>query len=59
MNERLQLELILRQLEEELFMLDQKEPEDMECEAYEDWADAHEDLEDQIDDIKDQLDTLC
>ena len=58
MNVIQQLQAQLSALETELDILDQQEPEDMNSEAYEDWADAHEDLEDQIDDIRDRLDML-
>ena len=36
--------------------LDAREPEDMESEAYEAWADEHEELEDLLDEIQDLLD---
>lgn len=35
--------------------LDQEEPEDMDSEAYDDWADRHEALEDIRDEIEDRL----
>ena len=38
--------------------LDSSEPEDMDSEAYEDWADEHEELEDFIDEVQDLLDAL-
>ena len=43
-------------LEEKIAQLDAREPEDMESEEYEAWADEHEELEDLLDDILDQLD---
>ena len=39
----------------ELARLDQEEPEDMDCEAYEDWGDRHEALEDLADELLDLL----
>ena len=38
--------------------LDEREPADMESEAYEAWGDAHEVLEDLLDDVQDRLDEL-
>lgn len=35
--------------------LDQEEPEDMDSEAYDDWADRHEALEDIRDEIEERL----
>lgn len=35
--------------------LDQEEPEDMDSEAYDDWADRHETLEDIRDEIEERL----
>ena len=46
------------QVTEQIGRLDEREPEDQMCEAYEDWADAHEELEDLLDDIDDRLDEL-
>lgn len=45
---------LIRQLE----ALDEREPADMESEAYEAWGDAHEMLEDLLDDVQDRLDEL-
>ena len=43
-------------IEAQIAALDATEPEDMECEEYEAWADAHEELEDLLDDILDLMD---
>ena len=43
-------------IEVQIAELDAREPEDMECEAYEAWADEHEELEDMLDEIRDLLD---
>ncbi len=54
--------LELREYQQELIRqiaaLDQREPADMESEAYESWGDAHEELEDLLDDVQDRLDEL-
>lgn len=42
----------------QLAALDAREPENMDCAAYEDWADEHEELEDLLDEIQDLLDAL-
>lgn len=39
--------------------LDAREPEDMDSELYEAWADEHEELEDLLDEIQDLLDEEC
>ena len=51
-----ELQACLAQLEEELALLDAREPADETSEAYEAWADEHEELEDRIDDVMDLLD---
>ena len=38
--------------------LDAREPEDMNSEEYEAWADEHEELEDLLDEIQDLLDEV-
>ena len=38
--------------------LDEREPEDMDSELYEAWADEHEELEDLLDEIQDLLDEV-
>ena len=45
-------------MQEELLVLDAKEPKDMQSEAYEEWADEHEELEDYLDEILDRMEDL-
>jgi putative NADPH-quinone reductase len=52
------LEDYLIQLQEALAELDEQEPEDMACEAYETWGDQHEDLEDLIDEVQELLEQM-
>lgn len=40
----------------QLAQLNAREPEDMDSELYEQWADEHEELEDLLDEIQDLLD---
>ena len=47
-----------QELIRQIAALDQREPADMESEAYESWGDAHEELEDLLDDVQDRLDDL-
>ena len=42
----------------QLRRLDDQEPEDMTCSAYDGWANQHEALEDLADEILDRLDSL-
>lgn len=49
------LRSLLRAVEERLSDLDAEEPEDMDSEAYEEWADRHEELEDLADELMDRL----
>ena len=49
------LRSLLRDVEERLSDLDAEEPEDMDSEAYEEWADRHEELEDLADELMDRL----
>ena len=54
-------ETLLEQLKAvrcEIEQLNEREPEDMESEAYEVWGDKHEELEDLADEILDRLDQL-
>lgn len=53
-----ELEAARRELREKIAALDEQEPEDMESEEYELWADQHEALEDLEDEILDRLDEL-
>ena len=47
-----------QELIRQIAALDQREPANMESEAYEVWGDAHEELEDLLDDVQDRLDDL-
>ena len=44
-----------QEIEEKIADLDEEEPEDMDSEAYDDWADRHEMLEDIRDEIEERL----
>ena len=48
----------LKELRIRIEELDEKEPRNMNSEAYEDWADRHEELEDLVDEVLDRLDEL-
>lgn len=52
---REELLTLLERLRAEIAALDEKEPKNMNSEAYETWADRHEELEDQVDEILDLL----
>jgi len=54
-----QLQAHYAAMQQELQRLDQKEPRNMNSEAYEEWADEHEELEDYLDEILDRLEELC
>lgn len=43
---------------EQLAQLDAREPQDMDSELYEAWAEEHEELEDLLDEIQDLLDEM-
>ncbi len=47
-----------QEIEEQIADLDEREPEDMDSEAYDAWADRHEALEDIRDEIKERLEEL-
>lgn len=49
------LRRLLDQVQERLAALDEEEPDDMNSEAYEAWADRHEELEDLADEVTDRL----
>lgn len=55
---REELEEELTHLKAMLAVLDKKEPQNMQSEAYEVWGEQHEELEDQIDEILERLETL-
>ena len=44
-----------QEIEDKIANLDEEEPEDMDSEAYDDWADRHETLEDIRDEIEERL----
>ena len=52
---REELLTLLERLRAEIAALDEKEPKNMNSEAYEPWADRHEELEDQVDEILELL----
>ena len=52
---REELLTLLERLIAEIAALDEKEPKNMNSEAYETWADRHEELEDQVDEILELL----
>lgn len=52
---REELLTLLERLKAEIAALDEKEPKNMNSEAYETWADRHEELEDQVDEILELL----
>lgn len=54
-----QLQAHYAAMQEQLHLLDAKEPKDMNCDAYEEWADEHEELEDYLDEILDRMEELC
>ena len=56
--DRAALREYLKELQMRISELDEKEPRNMNSEAYEDWADAHEELEDLVDEVLDRLDEL-
>ena len=53
--EEADLKSYLKQLRQQLAVLDEQEPEDMDSEAYDAWAREHEAMEDDIDDVMDAL----
>lgn len=55
---REELEAYLAQLEQRVAALDDREPKNMNSEAYEAWADEHEMLEDAIDEVREFLDEI-
>jgi ABC-type transporter Mla subunit MlaD len=56
--DRAALEDYLNQLLTALAELDEQEPEDMACEAYETWGDQHEDLEDLIEEVQELIEQM-
>ena len=54
-----QLQAHYAAMQEELHILDAKEPRNMNSESYEEWADEHEELEDYLDEILERMEELC
>ena len=54
-----QLQAHYAAMQEQLRALDAQEPENMNSDAYEAWADEHEELEDYLDEILDRMEALC
>lgn len=54
-----ELQAYQQELIQRIEALDEREPANMESEAYEAWGDAHEVLEDLLDDVQDRLDELA
>jgi len=48
----------LEQLRSQIAALDEREPKNMNSEAYEEWGEQHEELEDLIDEVLDLLDEM-
>ena len=48
----------LEQVQHQIELLDEEEPEDMASEEYEAWGERHEDLEDLVDEIMDLLEDM-
>lgn len=53
-----ELEAYRAELKAKLNDMDENEPEDMDSEAFEQWADAHESLEDLLSEAEDRIDEL-
>ena len=53
-----QLQAHYAAMQEELHLLDSKEPKNMNSDAYEEWADEHEELEDYLDEILERMEAL-
>ena len=56
--EEVELQSYLERLRQQLAALNEREPEDMDSEEYDAWAQEHEALEDDIDDVLDALERL-
>ncbi|MBE6996010.1 MAG: hypothetical protein E7429_04705 [Ruminococcaceae bacterium] len=48
----------LEQLRAQIAALDEREPKNMNSEAYEEWGEQHEELEDLVDEVLDLLDEM-
>lgn len=53
-----QLQAHYAAMQQALQALDDREPENMQSDLYEEWADEHEELEDYLDEILDRMETL-
>ena len=53
-----ELHSYLEKVQAQIAQMDEKEPKNMNSEAYESWAERHEDLEDLEDEILDRMDEL-
>ena len=56
---REELEACLKEVQERIADLDEREPADMNSEEYEAWGDRHEELEDLADEITDRLEEMA
>lgn len=54
-----QLQAHYAAMQQELQALNDREPENMQSDLYEQWADEHEELEDYLDEILDRMEELC
>lgn len=57
--DREELEACLKEVQERIADLDEREPADMNSEEYETWGDRHEELEDLADEITDRLEEMA
>ncbi len=57
--DREELEACLKEVQERIADLDEREPADMNSEEYEAWGDLHEELEDLADEITDRLEEMA
>ena len=57
--DREELEACLREVQDRIADLDEREPADMNSEEYEAWGDRHEELEDLADEITDRLEEMA
>jgi len=55
---REQLLAVLEETQAKIAALDEREPKNMESEAYEQWGELHEELEDLADEILDRLEDM-
>lgn len=55
---REELQEYLEEIQQRIEKLDEKEPKNMNSQAYEDWAEEHEVLEDLVDEIVEMLEEM-